>query len=84
MNIAVRLELLKGAAYEVTTGVGPDLMAGAKDALDQMVDLVAEQHGMQPVEAYMLCSCCADLKISEIVDQPNWVVSCLFPRVVFA
>ena len=31
----------------------------------------------------MLCSVAADLKISEIVDQPNWVVSCYFPRVVF-
>jgi acetamidase/formamidase len=38
---------------------------------------------MQPVEAYLLCSACADLKISEIVDQPNWIVSCHFPRVVF-
>ena len=70
--------------YEVTTGIGPDLMEGAKEALSQMVDLIAEQHGMAPVDAYMLCSACADLKISEIVDQPNWVVSCHFPRVVFA
>jgi len=38
---------------------------------------------MQPVEAYMLCSVCGDLRISEIVDQPNWVVSFYFPRVVF-
>lgn len=70
--------------YEVTTGIGPDLMTGARDALSQMVDLIAEQHGMTPVDAYLLCSVCADLKISEIVDQPNWVVSCHFPRVVFA
>ena len=70
--------------YEVTTGIGPDLMEGAKEALSQMVDLIAERHGMAPIDAYMLCSACADLKISEIVDQPNWVVSCHFPRVVFA
>ena len=31
----------------------------------------------------MLCSVCADLRISEIVDMPNWVVSLYFPRVVF-
>jgi acetamidase/formamidase len=37
---------------------------------------------MAPVEAYMLCSVCADLRISEIVDQPNWLVSYYFPRVV--
>jgi acetamidase/formamidase len=31
----------------------------------------------------MLCSVCGDLRISEIVDKPNWVVSCYIPRLVF-
>ena len=48
-----------------------------------MIDRLASRHHMAPVEAYMLCSVCADLRISEIVDQPNWVVSLYFPRVVF-
>jgi acetamidase/formamidase len=69
--------------YEVTTGVGPDLMTGAKTAVAQMVDLLAVQHGLDPVDAYMLCSVCGDLRISEIVDMPNWVVSFYFPRCVF-
>jgi acetamidase/formamidase len=34
------------------------------------------------VDAYMLCSVCGDLRISEIVDLPNWTVSFYFPRVV--
>jgi acetamidase/formamidase len=72
-----------GKGYEVTTGIGPDLMQGARDALAQMVDLLATRHGMKPVEAYMLCSVCLDLRISSIVDQPNWVVSAYFPRIVF-
>jgi acetamidase/formamidase len=29
------------------------------------------------------CSVCGDLRISEIVDMPNWVVSFYFPRCVF-
>jgi acetamidase/formamidase len=69
--------------YEVTTGIGPDLMTGARDAVAGMVDLLSRRHGMKPVEAYMLCSVCADLRISSIVDMPNWVVSMYFPRVVF-
>jgi acetamidase/formamidase len=47
-----------------------------------MIDLLCARHGMAPVEAYMLCSVCADLRISEIVDQPNWLVSFYFPRIV--
>ena len=48
-----------------------------------MVDLLAGRYGMDPVEAYMLVSVCGDLRISEIVDMPNWVVSFYFPRCVF-
>lgn len=73
---------LDGAGYEVTTGIGPDLMAAARDALSCMIDLLAARTGMAPVDAYLLCSVCADLRISEIVDQPNWLVSCYFPRCV--
>jgi len=68
--------------YEVTTGIGSDLFAGAQAAVAQMVDLLAARHGLAPVDAYMLCSVCGDLRISEIVDQPNWIVSYYFPRVV--
>jgi acetamidase/formamidase len=68
--------------YEVTTGVGPDLMEASRAAVSSMIDLLSARYKMKPVEAYMLCSVCADLRISEIVDQPNWVVSFYFPRVV--
>ncbi len=73
---------LDAKGYEVTTGVGPDLMEGARAAVAQMVDLLSGRHGLDPVEAYMLCSVCGDLRISEIVDMPNWVVSFYFPRCV--
>ncbi|MGJ8528770.1 acetamidase/formamidase family protein [Maritalea sp.] len=69
--------------YEVTTGIGESLMQGARDALSGMIDLLCAQQNMSAVDAYMLCSVCGDLRISEIVDQPNWVVSFYFPRIVF-
>ena len=69
--------------YEVTTGIGSDLWEGAKAALSNMIDLLCQTQNLNPVDAYMLCSACGDLRISEIVDQPNWVVSFYFPRSVF-
>ena len=69
--------------YDVTTGIGPDLMTGVKNAVANMIDLLGRQHGLSGDDAYMLCSVCGDLRISEIVDMPNWVVSFYFPRVVF-
>ena len=71
------------AGYDVTTGIGPDLMAGARDAVAGMIDLLAAREKMRPLEAYMLCSVAGDLRISCIVDVPNWVVSFYMPRSVF-
>jgi len=68
--------------YEVTTGIGPDLMACAKAAVSDMIELLSRRYGYSPIDAYMLCSVCADLRISSIVDVPNWVVSFYFPRIV--
>ncbi len=73
-----------GSGYEVTTGIGPDLFEGAKMTVRNMIDLLTARHGMPAEQAYMLCSVCADLRISEIVDLPNWLVSLYFPRLVLA
>ncbi len=73
---------LDGLGYEVTTGVGPDLMQNARDAVSRMVDFLARERGIAPEDAYMLWSVCADLRIGEIVDAPNWVVSMYFPKIV--
>jgi acetamidase/formamidase len=74
---------LDSEGYEVTTGIGPDLMEASKYAVRGMIDLLGTTRGLSAEHAYMLCSVCADLRISEIVDRPNWVVSCYLPRVVF-
>jgi acetamidase/formamidase len=74
---------LDGKGYEVTTGIGPDLMEAARDSVRSMIDLLGHQQGMPAVDAYLLCSVCGDLRISEIVDIPNWTVSFYLPRIVF-
>jgi len=74
---------LDSKGYEVTTGIGPDLMTGARAAVSNMIDLLGQLHGLRGEDAYMLCSVCGDLRISEVVDMPNWVVSFYLPRIVF-
>lgn len=69
--------------YDATMGVGPDLMQGAREAVMGMIDLLTAREKMSAVDAYMLCSVAGDLRISEVVDQPNWVVSFYMPRQVF-
>lgn len=74
---------LDSKGYHVTMGIGPDLMQATRDSVRAMIDLLGREHHLDPQAAYMLCSVCADLRISEVVDQPNWVVSYYFPRIVF-
>jgi acetamidase/formamidase len=73
---------LDGEGYEVTTGIGPDLMQCARDALSGMIDVLSRH--MSAIDAYLLCSVCVDLRISCIVDVPNWIVSAYFPRSVLS
>ena len=49
-----------------------------------MIDWICATTQMSAVNAYMLCSVAGDLRISEIVDAPNWVVSFYFPKSVLA
>ena len=69
--------------YFATTGVAPDLMQATEDAIRDMIDHLGRAHGMAPALAYMLCSTAVDLRISEVVDQPNWVVSAYLPKSIF-
>lgn len=69
--------------YYATDGIGPDLFRAAQDAVRRMIDYLGREHGMPPEQAYLLCSVAADLKISEIVDAPNWVVSVYLPLSIF-
>jgi acetamidase/formamidase len=63
-----------GAAL-ATTGIGPDLMIATKDAVRGLLDEIVARTGLAHVDAYILASVAADLKISEVVDMPNWIVS---------
>src|SRR5262249_49611854 len=73
----------RGACF-VTTAHGPDLHASAQQAIRYMIDHLVAERGLQREEAYILSSVCVDLRISEIVDAPNWIVSAFLPESVFA
>lgn len=82
-----RLELPAAAPQPgdqvVTFGIGPDLHTAARDAVREMIDLIVAEYGLAPELAYCLCSVAAHLRISEVVNAPNWVVAAYLPRAVF-
>jgi acetamidase/formamidase len=74
---------LARSAWYGTTGVGPDLYVGAQEAVRAMIDYLTAQHGLTPEDAYVLASLAVDLRISEIVDAGEYVVSALLPLAIF-
>ncbi|MGP8069744.1 MAG: acetamidase/formamidase family protein [Candidatus Bathyarchaeia archaeon] len=69
--------------YYATTGIAPDLMSSTKTAVRNMIQYLTKEYSLSREEAYILCSVAADLKISEVVDRPNWIVSCYIPASIF-
>ena len=69
--------------WYATTGHGPDLMEAARNAIRHMIAYLHREHGLSREEAYILCSVAVDLKLSEVVDAPNWVVSAFLPLSLF-
>lgn len=69
--------------YFVTTGQGPDLYKASQKAISYMIEYLIDVYGLKDSEAYMLCSISVDLKINEIVNAPNYLVSAFLPNSIF-
>ncbi len=72
------------APFYGTTGVGGDLYAAAQDSIRAMIDHLTATYSLSREDAYVLCSLAVDLKISEIVDAGEYIVSALLPEAIFS
>lgn len=73
---------IPGPAF-ATTGFNPDVREAAREALIAMLDHLQREYGLTRREAYILASVVVDLKISQIVDRPNWTVTAFLPLSIF-
>jgi acetamidase/formamidase len=69
--------------FYATTAHGPDLFAASQQAIRYMIEHLERERGLSREEAYIISSVAVDLKISEIVDAPNWIVSAFLPESIF-
>ncbi len=72
-----RMRDLTFSEYIAYPGIAPNLWDAIKSATLGIINMLSRF--MEPVEAYMLTSVAMDLKISEVVDVPNWIVTAFFP-----
>ncbi|HEX6325256.1 MAG TPA: acetamidase/formamidase family protein [Jiangellaceae bacterium] len=59
-----------------------DVTLAARNALLNMIDHLGER-GWNRQQAYVICSVAVDLKISQLVDVPNLLVSAFLPEDIF-
>jgi acetamidase/formamidase len=69
--------------YYAATGIAPDLMTAAKESIRNMLDYLSKSYDLTREEAYILCSVAADVRVHEVVDQPNWVVGTMISLDIF-
>jgi formamidase len=84
-------ELAAPRRFFATTGISvradgrnesEDLTLAARNALLNMIAHL-ETRGFDRQQAYALCSCAVDLRVSQLVDVPNLLVTALLPLDIF-
>ena len=86
MTITYQIDLIKGGHemqepqyesedYYAVTAFAPTIDEAARKATRYMIDYLEAEHGLTRNEAYALCSIAGELKIAEVVDVPNMLVS---------
>lgn len=93
MRVRFRLRVIKNKSiaepqyeskdYYATTGFATTIDEAAKKATRYMIKHISETHSISWEEAYMLCSLVGDLKIAEVVDEPNMLVTMHVPKHIF-
>ncbi|MEM9781094.1 MAG: acetamidase/formamidase family protein [Pseudomonadota bacterium] len=60
-----------------------DLTIAARHALVQMIDHIQREHGLTREQAYILASVAVDLRVGQVVDVPNYVMTAVLNKDVF-
>ncbi|MFQ5801952.1 MAG: acetamidase/formamidase family protein [Candidatus Methylomirabilales bacterium] len=83
-----QLNYLNPSLVTSLSNLSEDVTLAARDALVNMIDLLTGPRSPAPValsrvQAYILCSAAVDLRISQMVDVPNFVVTAILPLDIF-
>jgi acetamidase/formamidase len=69
--------------YYSVLGIADNLLEATKQAIRQMIIYLVETKGLTREEAYMLCSIAVDIRITQVVDMPNYTVGAFLPLDIF-
>lgn len=68
----------------LTIGLGQDVRAATRQAVEQMLDHVASTLDLPEPLAMMLISAVCDVRIAQAVNEPSWTVAAGFPKALLS
>ncbi len=75
---------LDSKKIESLSNLSEDLVVAARDALIKMIAYIQRVHGLDREQAYILASVAVDLRVGQVVDVPNYIVTAVLNEDVFA
>ena len=82
-EVPIYVTYIDGEKLGPLTNLSEDLTLAARNALIEMIDYMVREHGLSPEQAYVVASVAVDLRISQVVDVPNFIVSAFLPLEIF-
>ena len=83
-EVPAPLAYLTSEKIEGLENLSEDLVTAARNALRDMIDYIVREHGMTKEQAYILASVAVDLRVGQVVDVPNYIVTAVLNMDVFA
>ena len=77
------LTYIDGDKLGPLTNLSEDLTLAARNALIEMIDYLVREKGLTRNQAYIVSSAAVDLRIGQLVDVPNYIVSAILPLTIF-
>jgi formamidase len=82
-EVPAPLQYLESQKIADLENLSEDLTLAARDALIKMIDYIQREHGLSAEQAYILASVAVDLRVGQVVDVPNYVVTAVLNLDVF-
>lgn len=82
-EVPPHLAYLDSPKVAALTNLSEDLTLAARDALIRIIEWMVENKGLTREQAYAVAAAAVDLRIGQLVDVPNIIVSAVLPLDIF-
>jgi formamidase len=82
-EVPAPMQYLESQKIADLENLSEDLTLAARDALIKMIDYIQREHDLSAEQAYILASVAVDLRVGQVVDVPNYVVTAVLNLDVF-